>query len=255
MKKLLIAVGSAIALCLGIATPATAIVGGYQDSSSEGWIGSLQTKDAAHGCTTSLIHPEWALIAHHCVANLTDLSIVQVRFGSNDHKSGGVVTGVSEVHFPESAGTFRNDIAVMRLSTPVHSITPGVLADVKPRPWTPVKLTGWGIRCNQSFPPAWYCEQPPAMRHSVNVHVVDDWQCTSIIGGIDAGREICTGGYFINRGACYGDSGGPAIVGGRIAGVTSRTGQAVLWGHCGNIPTIYTDVATHRGWIASVTGV
>jgi secreted trypsin-like serine protease len=84
---------------------------------------------------------------------------------------------------------------------------------------------------------------------------VADLNCTSIIYGIAGRSELCLGNYFSGKTACYGDSGGPAIIGDRVAGVTSRSGQVWLYGNCQLAPIIYTDVAFFRPWIKDVSGV
>jgi secreted trypsin-like serine protease len=59
------------------------------------------------------------------------------------------------------------------------------------------------------------------------------------------------------RGACYGDSGGPAVTPGGsggflLTGATSRSGGGST---CATAPSIYVDVPAHRAWIRSTSGV
>lgn len=55
----------------------------------------------------------------------------------------------------------------------------------------------------------------------------------------------------VDNDACYGDSGGPAVINGKLVGIIS-------WGHeCGspNLPGVYTLVKNYREWISNHTGL
>ena len=93
----------------------------------------------------------------------------------------------------------------------------------------------------------------PAWLQEASVTAMTYSQCTGLNGHpastVDNAAHQCFGGT--NRGACMGDSGGPAVCGGRLAGATS-------WGlsTCDPAyPSVYAKVATYRSWIQSVTGV
>lgn len=257
MKNIFISILGALALALTFVLPASAIVGGEVEQVQRPWMGSMQI-DGNHGCGTTLIDSEWALTAFHCVeqwrADAATMQKVQLRFGSNNHKVGGVVTGVSEVVIPPSAAIEGSDIALMKLSTPVN-LPVAELPEASPKLGEQVRLIGWGITCEQSIPPLYYCGTSPDELRGVTVPLVDDSQCNSIIYGIAGPSELCLGTYFSGKTACYGDSGGPAIVGDRVVGVTSRSGQTWLYGNCQLAPIIYTDVAFFREWIGTVTGL
>lgn len=209
----------------------------------------------AHFCGASLVDSDWALTAFHCVESWMDQpETVQVRFGSADRTSGGVVARAAEVVVPEGANVIGTDIALVRLATPVD-LPMAPLPDYRPMAGETVRLIGWGITCPQSAPTFWYCGQSPVQLQGVDAGVQPDWQCMSPLTGIQSGRELCLGGYFTGKSACYGDSGGPAIHNGRVVGVTSRGAHTFLYGNCQLAPAIYTDVSVHRHWIHAVTGV
>lgn len=257
MRRLLISVFGALALALAFVVPAQAIVGGAPEQAEYPWMGSMQ-QAGNHGCGATLIDAEWAMTAFHCVQGwMNDPGLqaqVELRFGSNNHKVGGTLVGVTEVHVPDGARLDGADIALMKLAAPV----PGPyanLADVSPAIGEQVRLIGWGMTCTQSLPPIFYCGQSPDMLHGVEVPLAPDWHCTSIIYGIAGPSELCLGTYFSGKTACYGDSGGPAIIGDRVVGVTSRSGQVWLYGNCQIAPIIYTDVSFFRDWIHEVSGV
>lgn len=257
LQRLLVTIAACAAAVFAVPFTASAIVGGAPEPGAPSWMGSLQrVEDGAHACGASLVSPEWAMSAFHCVETwMSDPGSMQLRFGSADRTTGGVVSQAAEVVIPPDANVFGSDIALIRLSTPV-GLTPASLPDVRPAPGEDARLIGWGLTCAQSAPPFVYCDEPPTQLHGVGVPIIDDWQCYSPGTGLVPGRELCTGGYLTGKSACFGDSGGPAIVDGRVVGVTSRMPHALfIPGNCQVSPTVYSDVSVHRGWIASVTGV
>ena len=255
MKKLFLFLA---ALCLAVvagAGNAGAIVGGGP-APAPAWMGSMQMKaDGSHGCGASAISPTWAVTAYHCVDSWqNDPSLVQFRFGSSDRTAGGTLVNPKRVVVPDGANLFGKDIALVELASPV----PGPyakLSDVTPANNSRVQMIGWGVTCPQSLPGIWYCGQPPVQMQSATVNLSADWMCSSLPQGISGPNELCVGSYFEGKSACFGDSGGPALVGDRVVGLTSRTTHVFLYGNCHVAPAIYTDVAVHRGWIKSTTGV
>ena len=257
MKRLMVILAALVlAIIAGSGAAAQAIVGGSPDTVDRPWMGSLQQKsDGAHGCGTSLIAARWAVTAYHCVSQWQNTpNLVQIRFNTTDRTTGGVLVGVESVHAPQGANVVGNDIALLKLDAPVN-LPVAKLADVSPAIGSSVTMIGWGLTCAQSLPGIAYCGQPPVARQTTTVRLNPDWQCTSIGTGIVGDRELCVGSYFEGKSACYGDSGGPSIVGDRLVGVTSRQPHVFLYGNCYIAPAIYTDVTVHRDWIRSLTGV
>lgn len=256
MKKLLAILAVLVLASFAGMGTASAIVGGSPDTVDRPWMGSLQQKsNGAHGCGTSLIASRWAVTAYHCVSQwMNNPAQVQVRFNTMDRTTGGTLVGVESVHVPQGANVVGNDIALLKLDAPVN-LPVAKLADVSPAIGSNVTMIGWGLTCAQSLPGIFYCGEPPVARQTTTVKLNPDWQCLSIGTGIVGDRELCVGSYFEGKAACYGDSGGPSIVGDRLVGVTSRQPHVFLYGNCYIAPAIYTDVAPHRDWIRSLTGV
>ncbi|MFD7449578.1 S1 family peptidase [Kitasatospora sp. NPDC059827] len=221
--------------------PSRPIIGGAAASQGYTFIVSLQ-QNGQHICGASLISPTWAVTAAHCVAGGTADQFT-VRVGSNDRTSGGEVASLAKVVSHPNYST-NNDIALLQLSAPVQA-TPIAIADGAPS-GTAIKLLGWG----QENP------QPGADGGPDQLKELD----TSLLPsgcaeGFDPSSELCVnnpqGPDGSNQGACYGDSGGPAIaqVNGewRLLGATSRAGGSSST--CAVDPSIYTNVTAFKDFV------
>ncbi|MGW6916648.1 S1 family peptidase [Kitasatospora sp. NPDC054939] len=246
-----------IALGLTIAAPAftssavaapTPIVGGEQATSTYSFMGSILV-NGSHYCGASLISSEWMVTALHCTYGQGPLpaSALRVRIGSNDHRSGGTLAGVSQIVRPSSDQNMRGqDIALLRLSGRVTN-TPVPITATTPPDGSATRLLGWGQTC-----PERECSTgTPRYLKQLDTKVLPDSSCSDAMGS----RELCIAGTTSDT-ACYGDSGGPALIdrNGRLelAGATSRSGS----GHetCGVGNALYTDLASWRPWIQKYTG-
>ncbi len=212
-------------------SPTTQIIGGHQATQQYSWIASLQS-NGRHFCTGSLVDPQWVLTARHCVRNGAGFS---VRVGSNDQASGGTLVRAVRV-----VRHYSSDIALVQLSSAVPNQPVQIASSAQTG--SPTTILGWGQTC-----PTRGCGGIPRYLQALDTQLVPDDRCS----GISGSAEICVDGGN-GRGACYGDSGGPAITNGMLVGATSRSGYNSPT--CALGPTIYTDVPAHAGWIQRYTG-
>lgn len=209
-----------VAVMVGVAAPAGAIVGGETSKAEHSWIVDLGHEDNGHGCGGGLVAPRWVVTAGHCLETVHVGS--RVRVGSNDREAGGEMATVAATY----QGDY-GDIGLIELAEPVVGKAP---LKVGAMPVSgPIRLLGWGMDKQEGA-------TAPRLLKQLDTEVLG--QC----GGND---EICVKAST-EATACHGDSGTPAMVGDDVVAVTSR-GPI---GACGGEGwTIYTAIAPHQGWI------
>jgi hypothetical protein len=237
------------ALLLGMSAPAAAfaepgdpppvtpqIVGGRPASEPYPFAASLQSRGGGHFCGAALIRPDWLVTAKHCVEGDSPGSI-QARIGSPDRNSGGTVATIRRIVLHPARPS---DVAVLQLTSPVSHQPISIPASVPVG--SAIRLLGWGATRDPNPGP------PPVQLQELDTTVLPDSRCGT------GGPELCVSNVDGWRGACYGDSGGPAVLRGaggwQLAGTTTAGTTAI----CGQGPSIYMDSAAHRSWIDSVVG-
>lgn len=217
----------------------TMIVGGTNASQVYPFMVSLQSTSGSHFCGASLVKANWVVTAKHCVQGSSAASI-RTRIGTTNRTSGGTTTGASRIITHPSA-----DLALVQLNTSVSQAPIAISAASGPV-GTATRIIGWGQTC----PVRGACGAPVTLQE-LNTSIVADSRCS----GISAASEICTNNTGGNKGACYGDSGGPQVksVSGRweLIGATSRSGGGST---CATAPSIYVDVSYYRSWVSTNVG-
>jgi secreted trypsin-like serine protease len=178
------------------------IVGGEEaDNRAFGWIVSLQY-NRRHICGASLISPEFAITAAHCINDFTSSSISQLSIlaGTNylDAASNAIAqrrTIITIYKHPNyQPSTFRNDIALIRfsaLTTDVSSTLSFIcVPDANQDPFvdgTKLVAIGWGVTAEGSV------SVPDALRQ-VTVDVFPSSSADCVRAPIrDSTLQFCAG--------------------------------------------------------------
>lgn len=236
----------------GTAPLNTKIVGG--DNATAGswpWQVSMHSS-GGHTCGGTVINNEWILTAAHCVngssANEWTLYLGrETQSGSNVNEVSRTVSEIN-IHPDYNDTLLNNDIALMKLSTPVSFtdfIRPICLASNSSQFYnaTLCWATGWG-RLGKDEP-------LPDRLQEVQIPVIGNNECSCNYLQVEeaniTGVMICGG--QANRGACQGDSGGPLqCKQGSVwiqAGITSFGIPCAQAG----FPEVYARVSEFQSWI------
>lgn len=192
-------------------------------------------------CTGSLIDTKTVLTAAHCTER-GDVKSVLVVFGSADTGSKSIKASSWVAHPDYGKGgifspTGLSDIAIIKLSSPAPGgFSPVALLNEKDQVQNgeSIVLAGFGLKKENQG------EMDGLLRKvSTTITLLSPER-----------RELEYSGGWWGKGACHGDSGGPAFVtrGGkfRLLGVTSRPVKDA--GPCDG-KGIYTDVRYYAQWI------
>ncbi|XP_060560620.1 chymotrypsin B-like [Ruditapes philippinarum] len=229
------------------------IVGGAETKAhSWPWQVSLQLNDNNfHFCGGTLISDQWVVTAAHCLVG--DSTVARVVLGEHDRstENGREITSSATVFSHqnyENSAPYPNDIALLKLKTPValnDNIHPACLPENGTTFDTGTDdcwITGWGDTKDTG---------DESKLNELQISIVDNESCASKWGeNYILKTNICVGDGL--SGACNGDSGGPLSCrrqgeqAWELAGVTS-------WGASGcqseGLPNVYTRVSQYRQWI------
>ncbi|XP_049860128.1 uncharacterized protein LOC126354469 isoform X3 [Schistocerca gregaria] len=245
----------------------------YVDGESEfgeyPWQVAILKKDSQESvyvCGGTVIDELHILTAAHCVKSYSPYDL-RVRAGEWDvnhdvefypHVERDVAQ--VQVHPEFYAGTLYNDLAVLRLASPLDlARSPHISPACLPPPGADFSgqrcwATGWGKDAFGDY------GKYQNILKEVEVPILPFHQCQSLLQQTRLGFDfrlhngfLCAGGEE-GKDACKGDGGGPLVCerGGvwHVAGVVS-------WGvGCGQrgVPGVYVNVARYNDWIRRATG-
>jgi hypothetical protein len=206
-------------------------------------------------CGGAIIGETWIATAAHCV----------VGFGGDDIEAHVGISSLSErglanrvqiaeviVHPDWEPRNFRNDIALLRLDTPIPtsaraqsiSLPVGLDAATWPPAGTPAAISGWGA--------TEFGGQPSNQLRRADVQILggpSDAECGRYGTNFEAAVEICAGSPAGGVDACQGDSGSPLVVG--VSGTPMLAGLTSVGFECARVdyPGIYTRVTSFVPWV------
>lgn len=200
-----------------------------------------------HVCGGVIYNENTILTAAHCVYKREESAFVVVA--GSDYRSGsdGYIVRVNSIVINSlyNSALSENDIAVVKLATPLHfnntTINAIALASEEPSVGTNAIVAGWGATSEGGV--------NSLKLKDVELNIIERAKCDASYGyGRIKDSMLCAGTNAGGKDACQYDSGGPLVSNKKLLGIVS-------WGiGCARpeYPGVYANVVYFKVWIESV---
>jgi len=212
------------------------------------WLVSLQY-NGNHFCGGTLIDEYHVLTAAHCLqessmldSDLTIVAGLHSRSQPNLERIQRKQIATIVNHEGYNQDTNENDIAIMRLTSPVtlnSYVNIACLPGSDPNINDNVIVAGWGTTSFEGMP-------SDSLRQA-NVLIMDACQVYDFYST----KQICAGNYQYTKDSCQGDSGGPLMY--EVNGQWIVSGVVSYGDECAKLdrPGVYTRISYYVPWIRS----
>ncbi|XP_033231358.1 trypsin-7-like [Belonocnema kinseyi] len=231
------------------------IVGGNQtDVKKVPYIASI-THGGNYICGAVIIDQYWIITAEHCLDFETGYT---VRTGTSFKNSGGEEYKVEKlIKFPPSKKIsgqedtgYDDDFALLKLEKPINLkntqkpiplAKPGDTLEVGRK----IQVSGFGATNENG--------EASTVLRTAFVPIIDQNECKKLYSyDPPSDRSFCAG-YVKSGGidSCFGDSGGPAVLDGKLVGIVIGGAGCARPGS----PGVYMRVSAFNSWVAQTTGL
>ncbi|EFA02904.1 trypsin-3 [Tribolium castaneum] len=198
-------------------------------------------------CTGSIITPYHVITAAHCTYT-RQASELYIRAGSSLRESGGVIVPVTFIinHPSFDPNTLDYDVSVLKLQQGLiysEFVAPIPLAD-RSQSWnlgTAALVSGWGYtKVGQT--------EDERQLQATMIEIKNPKICKeALVPSVLTPRMLCGGLLEEGKNSCKGDSGGPMVINGVLAGIVSWGAETKcgIWG----VPAVYSYLPLLRPFV------